>query len=441
MSKSHGRIPANSISLKSKNMFSLNPFKWFKGSRSNEVSSHPAATSVPPASNRGPIAQTAADIGHRQATPVGGHAPQSKQPNPPAQTSSIPPRTNPSSMTQPPPPLQPIPKPQSTITEPINLTKVELDDLKRKVDLIATNMTKVANENERLVRSQEQWAANFSDRQKVQDISAKLTIENDNVKLLQTKVADSVVEIGNYQKSLTAQAERITSLEARLEALTSSLEKANSELDQAAKEKAAAAAGFADLSAQKDALELEKQAAISRGDALATDLSGARGDCDAKAAELRAVIAGINSRLAQFSPQGILESKLAVEVAAFDAAAASGDQASLRVMAGLSQLRAGFIPGAGPDDKLAAVKSLGAALHVVWSAQSKDFKTIHQLFAEWQNFLNDLPGAGYQLVVPDLGQSVPQNVTALDGATKVNEVLLWIVKGRDGGIYSKGIVR
>lgn len=385
------------------------------------------------ASGQRPVAQNTTNIGHRSAHPV---VVASQQPNQP-----IPPRTNPASMTQPPPPVQPIPKPQSTITEPVNLTKVELDDLKRKVDLIATNMTKVANENERLVRSQEKWAENFSDRQKVQDISAKLTIENDNVKLLQTKVADSVVEIGNYQKSLTAQAERITSLEAELKILASRLEKATLELDQEAKAKAAAAADFADLTAKKDALELEKQTAITRGDALATDLSNARGDCIAKTDELRAVIAGINSRLAQFTPQGILGTKLSVEVAAFDAAAASGDQASLRVMAGLAQLRAGFIPGSGPDDKLVAVRSLGAALYVAWSAQSKDAKAIHLLFAEWQNFLNDIPGAGYQLVVPDLGQSVPQNVTPLDGANKVNEVLLWIVKGSTGAVYSKGIVR
>jgi hypothetical protein len=110
-------------------------------------------------------------------------------------------------------------------------------------------------------------------------------------------------------------------------------------------------------------------------------------------------------------------------------------------MAGLSQLRAAFIPGAGPDDKLAAVKSIGVALYAAWSTQSKGAETIHRLFTEWQNFLNDLPGAGYQLVVPDLGQGVPQNVTPLDGVIKVNEVQLWIVKGGTGGTYSKGIVR
>ena len=399
-----------------------NPLSWGKGSRPSENSA-----STPPGSNQRSAPQNASNLGNRTTPPIVGTAQQpNQQVAPPA---------------QPPPPQQPIPKPQPTITEPVNLTKVELDDLKRKVDLIATNMTKVANENERLVRSQEQWAANFSDRQKVQDISAKLTIENDKVKLLETKVADSIVEIGNYQTSLTAQAERINSLDSQLITMRSSLEKMTLERDETAKAKSVVDAAFADLSAMRDALEVERQSAVRRGDALATDLSNARSDCIAKDDELRTFVAGINSRLAQFMPHGVLESKVADQVAAFDSSATAGDQASLRVMAGLSQLRAAFITGSGPSDKLVAVKCIGLALYAAWSAQSKDPRAIHSLFVEWQNFMNDIPDAGYKLVVPDLGQSVPQNVTPLDGATKVNEVLLWIVKGRDGGIYSKGIVR
>lgn len=332
-------------------------------------------------------------------------------------------------------------KPQEFVTEPVNLTKIELDDLKRKVDQIALNVTNIAKENERLVRSQEQWAANFSDRQKVLDITAKLTIENDKVKELEARVRDSDGEIKNYQESLTAQAEKIISLESERETLRTDLAKALSELDQAVKDKASAADALADLTVKKDALELEKQAAVSRGDALATDLSNARGDYIAKADELRAVVAGINNRLAHFMPQGVLDSKIGAQVMAFDASAAAGDQPSLRVMAGLSQLRAAFIPGSGPDDKLVAVKSIGLALYAAWSSQSKDAREIHALFAEWQNFLNDLPSASYQLVVPDLGQNVPQNVTAPAGVTKVAEVQLWIVKGEAGSIYSRGIVR
>ena len=157
--------------------------------------------------------------------------------------------------------------------------------------------------------------------------------------------------------------------------------------------------------------------------------------------EMECLRVTMSRRLAHFVPKGILESRIGPQVVAFDDDAAAGDASAISVIAGLSQLRAAFIPASGPNDKLAAVKSIGSALYAAWSTQSKDPKAIHSLFVEWQNFLNDLPGAGYQLIVPDLGQSVPQNVTPLDGATKVNEVLLWIVKAGDGGIYSKGIVR
>jgi len=149
----------------------------------------------------------------------------------------------------------------------------------------------------------------------------------------------------------------------------------------------------------------------------------------------------MSCRLAQFVPNGILESKIRAQVFAFDDEAASGDASALGVIAGLSQLRAAFVPGAGPDDTKAAVKSIGSALYAAWSGKSQDAKSIHSHFAQWQEFLNDLPGAGYQLVLPDLGQTPPTTVTAPAGLTKVSEVQLWIVKGADGGIYSKGIVR
>ena len=412
-----------------KNMSWYNPFSWGKGSRSSETS-----VLTPSGANQRSALQDASNLGHR-TPPTIGTVQQPKQ-----QVALPVARLTPNLTTQT-PPAQPISRPQSTITEPVNLTKVELDDLKRKVDLIATNVTKVANENEKLVRSQEQWAANFSDRQKVQDITAKLTIENNNVKLLQTKVDDSVVEIKNYQDTLEKQAAKINSLIEDVAALNFKLGTVTSERNEISQSKTTAEAALATMETAKISVEGEKLEAVERGQALESNLAATNSALKSKIAELNAVVASINSRLAQFTPQGILESRLAPEVTAFDSAAASGDQPSLRVMAGLSQLRAAFISGSGPDDKFAAVKSIGLALYAAWSAQSKDPKAIHSLFVEWQNFLNDLHGAGYLLIVPDLGQSVPQNVTPLDGATKVNEVLLWIVKGGDGGIYSKGIVR
>jgi len=149
----------------------------------------------------------------------------------------------------------------------------------------------------------------------------------------------------------------------------------------------------------------------------------------------------MSRRLAQFVPNGILESKIGAQVVAFDDEAAAGDASALRVIAGLSQLRAAFVQGAGPDDRLAAVKSIGSALYSAWSGKAQEAKTIHAHFAQWQDFLNNLPGAGYQLVVPDLGQSAPTTVTAPPGLTKVSEVQLWIIKAADGGIYARGIVR
>lgn len=149
----------------------------------------------------------------------------------------------------------------------------------------------------------------------------------------------------------------------------------------------------------------------------------------------------LRNRLAQHVPECLLSSGAAGQLLEFDAAASRGDAASQRVLAGLSLLKAGFSAGAGPDDKLIAVRSVGTALYAVWSAQGKDARVISRLFSEWQDFLNAIPGAGFQLVVPDLGQSVPQNVTAPAGVTKVSEVQLWIVKGGNGSIYCKGVVR
>ena len=162
---------------------------------------------------------------------------------------------------------------------------------------------------------------------------------------------------------------------------------------------------------------------------------------DALRKEIEDLRGTMSRRLAQFVPNGILESKIGAQVVAFDDEAAAGDASALRVIAGLSQLRAAFVQGAGPDDRLAAVKSIGSALYSAWSGKSQDAKTIHAHFAQWQDFLNNLPGAGYQLVVPDLGQSAPTTVTAPAGLTKVSEVQLWIIKAADGGIYARGIVR
>ena len=174
---------------------------------------------------------------------------------------------------------------------------------------------------------------------------------------------------------------------------------------------------------------------------LNTQIQGGQQTIEGLRKEMEDLRGMMSRRLAQFVPNGILESRIAAQVVAFDDEAASGDASSLGVIAGLSQLRAAFVPGAGPDDTKAAAKSIGSALYAAWSAKSLDAKSIHAHFVQWQAVLNNLPSPGYQLVVPDLGQSVPTNVTAPAGVTKVSEVQLWIIKAADGGIYVRGLVR
>jgi hypothetical protein len=197
-----------------------------------------------------------------------------------------------------------------------------------------------------------------------------------------------------------------------------------------------------------DGLKTQHADLITAKDLLVQEIGSYHRRLEDTVGELAAMTAQVNAlhesnahRLAHYLPDGMLASKVAPQVLAFESAASTGDAVSLRVMAGLTQLRAAFISGAGPDDKLVAVKAIGLALYAAWSSQGKDALSISSLFSEWLDYLNGISGAGFQLVVPDLGQTIPQNVTAPAGATKVSEVQLWIVKGGNGAIYSKGIVR
>lgn len=197
-----------------------------------------------------------------------------------------------------------------------------------------------------------------------------------------------------------------------------------------------------------DGLKTRHAELLTAKDLLVQEIGSYHRRLEDTVSELAAMTAQVNSlhesnahRLAHYLPEGMLASKVAPQVLAFESAASSGDVVSLRVMAGLTQLRAAFISGAGPDDKLVAVKAIGSALYAAWSSHGKDPVSIASLFSEWLDYLNGISGAGFQLVVPDLGQTIPQNVTAPAGATKVSEIQLWIVKGGNGAIYSKGIVR
>jgi hypothetical protein len=191
---------------------------------------------------------------------------------------------------------------------------------------------------------------------------------------------------------------------------------------------------FEELGSSKSRLETE----VSRLERVVAEREAARMELRK---EFDALRASLSSRLSNYVPTGILESPIADQVLTFDEAAAAGDALALRVIAGLSQLRAAFVPGAGAEDKLVAVKTIGSALYAAWSSKALDPVSTHQLFIQWQDFLNAIPDAGYKLVLPDLGQNPSANVIAPAGVTKVSEVQLWIIKGDFGAIYARGVIR
>lgn len=252
---------------------------------------------------------------------------------------------------------------------------------------------------------------------------------------------DSTNDLNRLNKDLFEKSEEVRRRELEIVGVRKDIAAVNSSLEDEKSSHEALKVSHAALEESKRALETTKAELEATIADLNSQIQGERQTVVGLRKEMEDLRGIMSRRLAQFVPLGILESSIGPQVIAFDQAAADGGAAALRVIAGLCQLRAAFVPGAGPDDRLAAVKSIGSALYAAWSGQSKDAKSIHAHFAEWQDFLNNLPGAGYQLVVPDLGQAAPSNVTAPLGMAKVSEVQLWIIKGDGGAIYCRGIVR
>ena len=299
------------------------------------------------------------------------------------------------------------------------------------------------------------------------------TIQQKNLSLFEgvkdREIADLKKSLAGWQEAVSVRDQEITRQKQMLDESTLDLNKLNADVHEKAleirrredeivgvrKEIAALEEARKQDSAEHvqtkaifDGLKTQHADLITAKDLLVQEIGSYHRRLEDTVGELAAMTAQVNAlhesnahRLAHYLPEGMLASKVAPQVLAFEAAASNGDAVSLRVMAGLTQLRAAFISGAGPDDKLIAVKAIGLALYAAWSSQGKDPVSIASLFSEWLDYLNGISGAGFQLVVPDLGQTIPQNVTAPAGATKVSEIQLWIVKGGSGAIYSKGIVR
>ncbi len=261
-------------------------------------------------------------------------------------------------------------------------------------------------------------------------------------------VARRAEEVSSKQKMLDDSTIELNALHERVHALSHELTKAQNQLSDARASLAAeqsnhsalglAHASLQDLEKELKAKQVDLRASIAD---LNTQIQEKQQANDELRKGMEVLRVSMSRRLAQFVPAGILESVIGPQVVGFDDEAAAGDALALRVIAGLSQLRAAFVPGAGAEDKLVAVKTIGSALYAAWSSKAMDPVSIHQSFVQWQEFLNAIPDAGYKLVLPELGQNPSANVIARAGVTKVSEVQLWIIKGDSGAIYARGVIR
>ena len=341
--------------------------------------------------------------------------------------------------------VQQDPPPPPPVSEPPRLAfdASSVEAIKGSFDRMAKAVDELRNLNEQHRSLQAENITLFSglkdkkisDLEKALAASAALVTKRDEEIVTKNKMLDdSTIELDALKKSEGSLSVELANVQSQLSEAKASLgdEKSTHNLLKVA---------HASLQIAETALKTKQAELEATVVDLNTQIQGGQQTIEGLRKEMEDLRGMMSRRLAQFVPNGILESRIAAQVVAFDDEAASGDASSLGVIAGLSQLRAAFVPGAGPDDTKAAAKSIGSALYAAWSAKSLDAKSIHAHFVQWQAVLNNLPSPGYQLVVPDLGQSVPTNVTAPAGVTKVSEVQLWIIKAADGGIYARGVVR
>lgn len=296
----------------------------------------------------------------------------------------------------------------------------------------------------------------------IMDSGAKLDQLGATLKRMSGEIPGVAVSVTRSLEGKLSVLERIPSIEASIEGFSASINRLQFEKDQLSADFKRTEASLntasdalraseiktADLGREIDSLRKQKTDAEGDREKAHADLERIKGELEQVRSDLRGACsrleeleASARARLSHLLSQGILDSPISQQVEKLYAESALGKEEAIRAMSALFQLRSSMLPGSGPDDALVAVKALGSALHAVWSAEGLSPKESHARFAQWQGVLCSLPGVGFQLVVPDLGQGIPQNVTAPAGVTKVNEVQLWIVKSSNGSVYARGIVR
>ena len=158
----------------------------------------------------------------------------------------------------------------------------------------------------------------------------------------------------------------------------------------------------------------------------ATDVEALRAQLATLQAEIGALQAAGDAKLARLLPEGVLDSSIGGLVR-WSAAGASdrGDPVSAMILASLQSMAAVKRCNLPDGDVAGHLRALGTSLERLATSQNWDAKRSSETFAQWSVVLNNLAWNDYILFVPALG--TPVDLEKMSGRTSgnVTRVLCW----------------
>jgi hypothetical protein len=158
----------------------------------------------------------------------------------------------------------------------------------------------------------------------------------------------------------------------------------------------------------------------------ATDVEALRAQLATLQAEIGAMQAAGDAKLARLLPEGVLDSSIG-DLVRWSAAVASdrGDPIAAMILASLQSMAAVKRCNLPEGDVAGHLRALGTSLERLATSQNWDAKRSSETFAQWSVVLNNLAWNDYILFVPALG--TPVDLEKMSGRTSgnVTRVLCW----------------
>lgn len=158
----------------------------------------------------------------------------------------------------------------------------------------------------------------------------------------------------------------------------------------------------------------------------ATDVEALRAQLATLQAEIGALQAAGDAKLARLLPEGVLDSSIG-NLVRWSATGASdrGDPVAAMILASLQSMAAVKRCNLPDGDVAGHLRALGTSLERLATSQNWDAKRSSETFAQWSVVLNNLAWNDYILFVPALG--TPVDLEKMSGRTSgnVTRVLCW----------------